>query len=226
MRSLLSRGKRLLEKERKRLRQLFRPILIEINTRLGIPIRFHSPGRVVLENTILPYYANSKHGARVLFVGCDWYTAHYRKIFKNSEYWTIDPNPAQKRYGSKHHIVGSIENLKDHFEPEFFDVILCNGVLGFGLNQLEAAERAFNNCFTCLQRGGDFMLGRDEVEMLVPFSIEDMESLRKFVPFVFPPLKTARYTLRPGFNYLFCFFVKPLKDVGKMERSFRRANLT
>ena len=189
MKYLFNKVKRYYDKKWKRLKHLSRPIVIEINTRLGIPIRFHSPARTVLEDTILPYYAGRKHGRKVLFVGCDWYTAHYRKIFRDSEYWTIDPNPAQKRYGSKNHIVGSIETLTHYFAPESFDLILCNGVLGFGLNQFEAAERAFNECFACLVTGGDFMLGRDDVETLVPFSIQDLTSLQKFVPCEFPAFK-------------------------------------
>lgn len=208
MKWLLGRAKGLLKETKKRSIQAFRPIFIEINTRLGIPIRFHSPGRRVLENTILPYYAKRKVRGKVLFVGCDWYTAHYNKIFRESEFWTIDPNPAQKRFGSKDHIVGSIEDLKEYFEPEYFDLILCNGVLGFGLNRLEAAERALKNCFACLKRGGEFMLGRDEVDTLVPFSMDDVKSLRKFTPCKFPPLRQSCYSLKPVHNYLFCFFIK------------------
>lgn len=211
--------KRALSKAIKKIFRGLRPVIIGVKTRLDIPVRFHSPGRAVLEKTILPYFAAQPELAKVLFVGCDWYTQHYRHMFKNGEFWTIDPDPEKRRYGAKNHIVGGLENLPQYCEPGFFDLIICNGVLGFGLNQKEAAEQAFANCFDRLRGGGCFMLGRDEVETLVPFSVDHLNSLKRFVPHEFPPLNAWRYSMKPEFNYVFCFFQKPV-DPGMRSLDF------
>ena len=189
------------------LRDRSRPILIESKTRLGIPVRFRSPARGLLESTIMPYYG-AQHNSRVLFAGCDWYTKHYRKLFKNCDYWTIDPDPKKRRYGAKKHIVDFLENLDKHFEPGYFDVIICNGVLGFGLDQKEAAERAFQGCFDNLRREGILVLGWDDSPTLLPFSIDELQSLAKFKPCPFPPLSTSNYSMKPQHDYIFRFLSK------------------
>ena len=141
------RMKRFFKGGGKWLRNRYHLILIMAKTGLGIPVRYSSPARTVLENIIIPYYASHANTSRLLFVGCDWYTKHYRKYFKKCEYWTIDSDPQKKRYGAKNHIVDLLENLDQHFDEEYFDVIICNGVLGFGLNQLKPAEKAFQKWF-------------------------------------------------------------------------------
>jgi hypothetical protein len=190
------------------LRNRSHPILIEVKTRLGIPARFSSPARALFENTIIPYYG-SQNNSSVLFVGCDWYTNHYWRSFRNCDYWTIDPDPEKGRYGAKSHIVDFLENLGQYFDPEYFDVIICNGVLGFGLDRKEAAERAFSGCFANLRLGGTLVLGWDDSPTLVPFSIDELQSLKKFMPFPFPPLGTWNYSMKPQYDYVFRFLLKP-----------------
>ena len=207
--AIIRKIRRLHRVTRKWLGNLIRPILIYIKIKLGIPARFHSPARKVLENTILPFYASQENLSKVLFVGCDWYTIHYRKFFKETtEYWTIDPEPKQKRYGAKNHIVDFVENLHQHFDKEYFDIIICNGVLGFGLNQRDPAERSFDSCYACLRQGGKFVIGRDDTSGFLSFSVEELSSMQKFTAYKFPPLATEHYSLKPQFEYLYSFYVK------------------
>ena len=189
--------------------KLNKSLEVEIKTRLGIPVRYNSPARTILENSILPFLAAQNSGSRVLFVGCDWYTKHYKGYFKKCAFWTIDPDPAKRRFGSKNHIVGYIEQLEKHFSPEYFDLIICNGVLGYGLNQLTQAEQAFDSCYTCLRRGGRLLIGREDDLTFLPFSNDELQSLHKFVPYFFPPLGTTNYSTKPQYNYTFSFFEKP-----------------
>lgn len=193
--------------------KLTRTLEIEIKTRLGIPVRYHSPARSILENTIIPYFAIQQKEARVLFVGCDWYTKHYEKQFEKSEYWTIDSDPKKKRFGTSRHIITTIELLDRHFQAESLDVIFCNGVLGYGLNNVFQAEQAFDSCYTCLRQGGKLVLGREDDPEFLPFSNDDLHSLRKFNPFVFPPLATSHYSTKPHYNYTFSFFEKPSSEL-------------
>ena len=206
---IIRRANRLLKVIRKWLGNLILSFFTYIKVKLGIPVRFHSPARDVLENTILPFYASQENISRVLFVGTDWYTVHYRKFFKSTiEYWTIDPEPKQARYGAKNHIVDYVENLDKHFNSDFFDIIFCNGVLGFGLNQREPAERSFDSCYKCLRKGGEFVIGRDDTPQFLSFSVDELSSMRKFKPHQFPPLAMENYSLKPQFEYLYSFYVK------------------
>ncbi len=206
---IMRRVIRLLKLIKKWLRRLYRPFLIFIKVKLGVPVRFHSPARDLLEATILPYCASQDNLSRVLFIGTDWYTIHYRKLFKSTiEYWTIDPDPKQARYGANNHIVDYMENLEKYFDSGFFDIIFCNGVLGFGLNQKEPADRSFNSCHKCLCDGGLLIIGRDAAPDLLPFSVDDLDSIRKFKPHKFPPFETAHYSLKPQHEYLYSFFMK------------------
>ena len=186
---------------------------LEIKTRLGIPVRYNSPARIILETIILPNMASqnqNSEGSRVLFVGCDWYTNHYKKeYFKKWDYWTIDPDITKKRYGSKNHVIGHLELLAKYFGPEYFDLIICNGVVGYGLNQLGDVEEALDSCYTCLRVGGKLMLGREDEPGFIPFSNDDVKSLKRFAPYYFSPLATSNYSLKPRHNYNFSFFEKP-----------------
>lgn len=190
-------------------REMDSSVVVNFKTKFGIPARFHSPARAVLENVIIPYYASQGIASRVLFVGCEWYTKHYRKAFKRCEYWTIDLDPQKKTYGARRHIVDSLENLGRYCDQGYLDVIICNGVLGFGLNQKEAAERAFSQCSKCLRPGGVLILGwDDETPPLIPFRIEELQSLRQFVPHYFEPFSGSTYSLKPDYDYRFGFFEK------------------
>lgn len=204
-----NRAKHLFKTKMKLLREFCRPLIINVKILLGIPVQFHSPARSLLENTIIPYYASQENLSKVLFVGCDWYTNHYNKYFRNCEYWTIDPEPKQARYGSKNHIIDFLENLNDHFESGYFDLIICNGVLGFGLDQEQLAERAFESCLSCLRDGGAFVIGYDDSKNFLSFSAEGLNSLNKFTEFNFPPLGMSHYSLKPQYEYIYSFYVKP-----------------
>lgn len=103
--------------------------------RLGMDTPARTPDRAVLEEILFPYYLALPDISKVLFVGCASYTKHYRKMFSEVEYWTIDFNAHNKRYGAHNHIVDSLENLDSHFSPSYFDIIFCNGVYGHGLNE-------------------------------------------------------------------------------------------
>ena len=115
------------------------------------------------------------------------------------------------------HIVDSIENLDRHCDPGYLDVIICNGVLGFGLNQKETAERAFSQGSKCLRPCGVLIHGwDDETPPLIPFCIEELQSLRQFVPHHFEPLSASTYSLKPDYDYIFSFFEKAKEIKGPL----------
>jgi spermidine synthase len=174
--------------------------------RLGIDLRLKTDDRRVLETIIFPYFLARPEYHRVLFVGCGWYTASYNKLFAARDYWTIEIDPAMRKYGSKNHVIDSVTNLNRHFPAGRFDVIFCNGVFGWGLDEKPEVETAFGHCFDCLREGGIFVLGWNDVPESRPFPLEELESLQRFTPFVFEPLGTARYLTTNPNRHTFDFY--------------------
>lgn len=168
--------------------------------------------RRMLENVIIPYFASRDDLPKILFVGCEWFTKHYEKAFKQKEYWTIDREPFNSRYGSKKkHIIDALENLDKYCDAGYFDLIIANGIVGFGINTSETAEEAFQQCWRCLRSGGLLFLGWNDVSEFKPFALEEIQSLDQFAPYNFPPFATARYATKTRLKHVFSFFIKAAK---------------
>ena len=178
---------------------------------LGVDMPLKSPVRAVLEQTILPYYAGREDIEKILFIGCDSYTKHYWKLFRGKEYWTIEPDPERKVFGAKKHVIDKLENLHLHFSPGYFDLIISNGVYGWGLNSKAQCEVGFQNCYDCLRERGEFILGWNDVPKYRPLPLEKIESLAQFRPQPFPPLSTWRYRMDTGHRHTFDFYIKPIE---------------
>jgi|MudIll2142460700_1097286.scaffolds.fasta_scaffold210839_2 SAM-dependent methyltransferase len=165
--------------------------------------------RRVLEKQILPYFAQQPEYGRVLFVGCDWYTKPYETLFASREYWTLEPDPRRRRFGAERHVTDGLENLAAHFGPGYFDLILCNGVVGWGLNEAAAVEAAFEACATRLRVGGVLVLGWNDVPERRPYPLEESTALGRLAPLVLPPLGVARHETATRGRHVFAFLQKP-----------------
>ena len=161
--------------------------------RLRLPASIDTLDRRVLERIILPGYLADPRIRRVLFVGCDNYTTHYeQRFFASHDYWTIEPNPKMRRYGAKQHVIAPLERLTDHFSPGFFDLIICNGVYGWGLDGAEQCKIALANCRTCLAPGGHHLIGWDDIPPHRPaVLLSEAASLAGFDQFQFSPSARA-----------------------------------
>jgi len=125
--------------------------------------RYTPPDRRVLEGEILPLLAADAKNEAVLFVGVQWYTAHYPAIFDPPDrISTIELNPELAQFGAKKHVTGDVCELETAFPETTFDAIVMNGVIGFGLNAPEGIERALAACAKKLQKGGLLILGINE----------------------------------------------------------------
>jgi SAM-dependent methyltransferase len=175
---------------------------------LGMLSYLKTDDRQVLEQVILPYFAQSPECSKILFVGTAWYTEGYNALFRGKDYWTIELDPSQAKYGSRHHIIDSIENVNQHFQPNQFDLIICNGVFGWGLNDQPNVEVAFTHCFNLLHEGGILVLGWNDVPAHCPFPLGSCEALKLWQPFVFSPLATAQYRTTAKNRHTFNFYIK------------------
>jgi SAM-dependent methyltransferase len=181
-----------------------------VRKRLNMPTPLNTTDRMVLEQQILPHYRLNRAIRNILFVGCDTYTAHYqRTLFIDVNYVTIEPDPALARFGATpHHVVAPLEQLARHFPPASFDLIICNGVFGWGLDGLEQCNAAFDQCHTCLRQDGHLLLGWDDVPRRRPIELEQIPSLARFRKYVFPEFGSWRYLTATPFRHTFDFYQK------------------
>ena len=161
-----------------------------------------------METVILPFFRDEPTYKRVLFVGCAWYTRGYRKFFDEDMYWTLDIDPARQRFGAKKHFVDAIENIERYFEAESLDLIICNGVFGWGLNEKTAVEKAFHGCHRCLRQGGIFLLGWNDLAEARPFPLEESKGLALFHRAPFAPMAVSRIPINNEYRHVYDFFLK------------------
>lgn len=174
---------------------------------LGRPTPLESPDRTVLETIIFPYFQYLPEVQSVLFVGCDWYTRHYEHTyFPGKDYWTIDPAPRARKFAGRKHVVAPLEELGRHFPPERFDLIVCNGVLGYGLNGLEQCHEAFHQCHVRLRSGGYLIVGWDDIPERRPVPMRAIGSLAALQRFEFPPLGGWSYTTDTQYRHTYDFY--------------------
>jgi len=176
---------------------------------LGLPAPLDTEDRRILEESIFPYYRDDTGFQKVLFVGCAAFTSHYqRQFFADKEFWTIEPESRQAKFGSTNHVIAPIEDASKHFGAGYFDVIFCNGVYGWGLDTLAQGEAAFVQCHTCLRSGGHLVFGWNDVPQRTPFSLEQIQSRNSFSRLEFPPLRVWRYLTDTRHRHVFDFYQK------------------
>jgi SAM-dependent methyltransferase len=180
-----------------------------LRKRLGLPTPLNTEDRRVIEQEIFPYYRAAAGFKTVLFVGCNTYTSHYqRRYFQGADFRTIEPDPELRKFGASQHVVAPLEEVGRHFADGFFDLIICNGVFGWGLDRLAQCEAAFSQTHACLRDGGHLVFGWDDVPRRTPVALADMRSLARFRRFAFPPLGTWRYLTDTPYRHTFDFYQK------------------
>jgi hypothetical protein len=172
------------------------------------PEQISSPDRLMLEGTILPYFAHSPSVHKVLFVGCSAYTRRYEAIFNSQEYWTIDPKRVKRKYGSARHIVDSISNIGGYVVHEYFDVIILNGVIGYGLNRISAIGQAIDACHAALASDGILLLGWNDTAQRAPLDIRTIHALGKFSEYYFEPVQACHYRTEGPGHHTYSFYRK------------------
>lgn len=170
----------------------------------------HCEDRQILETRILPALSADPGIERVLFVGCDWYTKPYERLFRGKDYRTLDIDPDKRRYGSSAHVTDRLRNLRSHFAKEALDAIVCNGVfMKTAIETRDEAEPSFAACFDCLRSGGWFVLGWNDVDWLRPYPPSESPALARFDRCVFPALGSSEHVTQTAYRHTYSFFSKP-----------------
>lgn len=163
--------------------------------------------RNVLEEIIIPNVLAEFEPQTILDIGREPYQSFYNEFFAERTLWTIDINPKRKKYGAENHICDSIHNLKKYFKNNFFDFVLMNGVIGWGLNDVKKIEEAIASIYKTLHKDGLFIIGWNDKKDLVPIRLEKIKALKKFKKYYFAPLKADEFKCING-KHTYSFFVK------------------
>jgi len=134
--------------------------------------------RQFMEKTILPTLAAQKPH-RVLFVGVERYTQHYRDFFPRScEYWTLDVRPAVVPFGAgRKHIVADFLLAPEHFTDGFFDIVVFNSLFGFGLDTPDAQTQSMRVLARLVRGGGHVLIAWNRDRGADPLLLEPVLQL-------------------------------------------------
>ena len=159
--------------------------------------------RNVLESIIFPHILSKFNPKTILDIGREDYQKFYNEFFHGREFWTIDYDPAKKEFGAKNHITDNVVNLKNHFKDNYFNLILMNGVFGWGLNKEKEVQTAFNAIYDILKPNGLFIFGWNDD--IIP--LRKINGLKKLKPYYFKPLGGAEFKCENG-GHTYSFYVK------------------
>jgi hypothetical protein len=115
----------------------------------------------------------------------------------------------KKKYGSKRHIIDSITKIETYITKNYFDVIIMNGVIGFGLNRIADIEQAINACYSILASQGILLVGWNDTARRTPTDVRGIHALRKFRQYYFEPLQTCHYRTEGSERHTLSFYQKP-----------------
>ena len=103
---------------------------------------------------------------------------------------------------------GPAGGLAKHFPPDTFDLIICNGVYGWGLDRLPDCEAAISQCNLCLVDGGHLLLGWNDLPRWDPAPLAKVSGLARFSEYTFPPLGTWQYLTDTAYRHTYNFYRK------------------
>lgn len=162
--------------------------------------------RNVLERIIFPDILAGHNPKKILDIGREEYQWFYNKFFFGRELWTLDRKSTREEFGASRHVVGDVANLKNYFKDSYFDLIVMNGVFGWGLNDPRAIEKTFSAIYDIMKPGGIFIFGFNDFPDK-PMKINAIKALKRFKPFVFKPLDAESFKCING-EHTYNFYIK------------------
>ncbi|WP_198026514.1 class I SAM-dependent methyltransferase [Bradyrhizobium sp. ARR65] len=156
------------------------------------------PDRAILLETIFPALGQTRamaNTSRVLWIGCRPYTTLYYDLIeqKGAECWSIDIDPEMQPFGRPgHHITGDMLKLEQLFPANYFDAVLCNGVLGYGVDRPADQLRGFEALAAVTKPDGWLLIGWNTDRISDPLKLALANRRFEHAPL---PGVTARYVV-------------------------------
>jgi hypothetical protein len=172
-----------------KLKNKLKTLLFELAPRLavnwGVEFPRKSENRLFLEHDIFKYLDTvlNHESAQCLFIGTDKRSWHNRSRFC-AKFFTIYKDPTKAIYGDVHnHRIGSATELTQQYMHDQFDVIIANGVIGFGVNHIDQCEDLFAGLETIMKSNGVLVLGYSNSPSRIDFKLEHVKSYHLFEKF-------------------------------------------
>lgn len=188
-------------------RALFRlsPVLAE---RVGIDFRLDTPSRVFLETRVFAYLnrlaAFQREPQQLLFLGLDKHNWHYPRLLR-ATFHSLDISPRNAVYGRPGlHRIGDALDMAEHYGQDAFDVVIANGLLGFGIDGEAGLRRLLAQCHAVLRPGGVLVLGYNDLPERTPFPVEAGPEFEEFVPAI-DGVIASRHMVDDPYRHVYCF---------------------
>lgn len=168
--------------------------------------------RLVLERIIFREIYTSGNYSNILFVGCSPFTRWYPTIFDTCPkitFSTVDPDLQKLPDGSKtHHRVARFESLITLPEThEFYDLVILNGVFGYGIDSLEDKLAALKTTHAILKPRGRVLIGYRDLENEPDLDLTLIDP-DQFDRAAIPAFTCSRYLTKSENRHTFACFVK------------------
>lgn len=183
-------------------------IRVDRACRQGGGQRIGSADRLFLESVILQGLYEDRSVGSVLFVGCRSYTAWYGALFEDRydlAFETVDPHPEAARCLGDRHFPNTLQELAASSERDAaYDVLILNGVFGYGTDTLAEKLEALKAADRLLKPGGRLVIGfnreRDvEPELAQRLGCAGVSHICTFDPALMDP-ECFQTTPLPGFT--------------------------
>ena len=103
-------------------------------------------------------------------------------------------------------MVGSATELTRFYGKEF-EVIIANGLIGYGLDDRAGFQRLLQMCHACLHDGGILIIGYNDNADHLDFVLREVEEYRLFEEFVpeIHGVSSATIKVNPANDHTFVF---------------------
>ena len=87
----------------------------------------------------------------------------------------MDIDPASARWGIRgSHVTGDILEVTESFPADFFDLIILNGVFGFGVDRTDQIDRCLTRVSLVLSTGGFLIIGWNTDKTIDPMRLDSL----------------------------------------------------
>jgi hypothetical protein len=145
----------------------------------------------MMETAFIP--ALAAEGGRILWVGVREYTLDDYALLEagGGEVWTMDIDPKADRWGRKgRHRTGDVGDADRLFADQVFDAVVCNGVLGYGVDEPDHQTRTFRALAALIPSGGRLLLGWNTDKIADPLAAGLHRPWFEAEPFAGRPART------------------------------------
>lgn len=139
-------------------------------------------------------------------------------MFAHKSLATIDYDESKAPYGAPRHIVGDVTEIERYFQPGSLDLIVINGVLGWGLDAPADVEKTLAGFATCLRPGGHLIVGWNDLEGHRPVPFRELTSMRSFRPLTLDCLGSSEIRVDNDWRHVFSLFERSSDVAGAGHR--------